>query len=47
VALATNKLKILGKNKNSVRGEFSPKVGKKPIEQPKPKPKKKSPTFTH
>jgi hypothetical protein len=38
---ATNKLRILGKKKNPVTGEFSPEVVKEPQskEEPEPKPK--------
>jgi hypothetical protein len=41
MAFATNKLRILGKTKNPVTGEFSPTVVKAP--EPKPKPTRKSP----
>ena len=41
MTLATNKLRILGKRKDPVTGEFSPMV-KQPIAQPKPKPAKKT-----
>jgi hypothetical protein len=41
MTFATNKLRILGKTKNPVTGEFSPAV-KQPVAQPKPKPAKKS-----
>jgi hypothetical protein len=40
--LATNKLRILGKTKNPVTGEFSSNVVKAPVTQPKSKPEKKS-----
>jgi hypothetical protein len=39
MTLATNKLRILGKKKNRVTGEFSPKV----VKEPQPKPAKKAP----
>jgi hypothetical protein len=47
MALATNKLRILGKTKNPVTGEFSPtlplpKSAKGPAVLPKLKPAKKS-----
>ncbi len=42
MAFATNKLRILGKTKSPVTGEFSPKVVKEPVVQPKPKPRKKA-----
>jgi hypothetical protein len=41
MTFATNKLRILGKTKNPVTGEFSQKVVKDPQPKPKPKPAKK------
>jgi hypothetical protein len=41
MTFATNKLRILGKKKDPVTGEFSP-MSKQPIAQPKPKPAKKT-----
>jgi hypothetical protein len=38
MAFATNKLRILGKEKDPKTGEFSPKVLKWPVTPPKPKP---------
>ncbi len=40
MTVATNKLRILGKKKNPVTGEFSPNMVKEP--EPKPKPAKKA-----
>jgi hypothetical protein len=47
MTIATNKLRILGKTKNPVTGEFSPielppRLVKGPVVQPKPKSAKKS-----
>ncbi len=46
MTIATNKLRILGKTKNPVTGEFSPtafppRFVKGPVAEPKPKPTKK------
>jgi hypothetical protein len=38
MTLATNKMRILGKTKNPVTGEFSPSV-QQPVGSVKPKPK--------
>jgi hypothetical protein len=43
MTIATNKLRILGKSKSPKTGEFSSKVVKEPVAEPKPKPTKKSP----
>jgi hypothetical protein len=42
MAFATNKLRILGKTKDGVTGEFPPTVVKEQVAQPKPKPVKKT-----
>lgn len=41
IPFATNKLRILGKTKDPVTGEFSPAL-KQPAPKPKPKPTKKA-----
>jgi hypothetical protein len=44
MTFASNKLRILGKKKNPVTGEFSPEVVKEPqqvVKEPQPKPQPK------